>query len=75
MSEKRFKLDFDNCNGGCIMDREDRYGQYCKLYDFGEIGKKQIVNLLNSLSEEKKKANAFIVEKGLELEFIEWCRE
>lgn len=27
------------------------------------------------LRKEKMEANAFIVEKGLEVEFIEWCRE
>ena len=47
MSEKRFKLDFDNHSQGSIMDRQDKYGQYCRLYDFGEVGRQQIVDLLN----------------------------
>ena len=51
MSEKRFKLDFDNHSQGSIMDRQDKYGQYCRLYDFGEVGRQQIVNLLNEHKE------------------------
>ena len=45
--EKRFKLDFNNCSEGTIMDTHNKYGQYCKLYDFGQIGRQQIVDLLN----------------------------
>ena len=54
MNEKRFKLDFDNHSQGSIMDRQDKYGQYCRLYDFGEVGRQQIVDLLNELSEENE---------------------
>lgn len=54
MSEKRFKLDFDNHSQGAIMDRQDKYGQYCRLYDFGEVGRQQIVELLNELAEENR---------------------
>lgn len=54
MSDKRFKLDFNNHSQGSIMDRQDKYGQYCRLYDFGEVGRQQIVDLLNELSEENE---------------------
>ena len=51
MTEKRFKL-LENDN---IMDKQDKYGQYYREYDFGKIGKHQIVDLLNSLSEENER--------------------
>lgn len=74
MSEKRFKLDFDNHSQGSIMDRQDKYGQYCRLYDFGEVGRQQIVNLLNeqqatiqSLKEENEQLRGINKEIGDDL--------
>lgn len=74
MNEKRFKLDFDNHSQGSIMDRQDKYGQYCRLYDFGEVGRQQIVDLLNELSEENEqlKQEVFVYKKALQ-EQVQRC--
>lgn len=52
IDKKRFKLDFDNCSEGCVMDRYQKYGQYYRLYDFGKVGRQQIVNIMNGLQDE-----------------------
>lgn len=73
MGEKRFELEYDKNCYKCIFDIKNK-----KLYS----NRESICDLLNSLSEEneqlrkeKMEANDFIVEKGLEIEFIKWCRE
>ena len=46
---KRFRV-----SGNNIMDGEDKYGQYSRLYDFGDVGRHQICSLLNRLDQRVK---------------------
>ncbi len=63
------------------VDKQTLQSPYGEWYTFiFEEERERLVALLNQLSEEneqlqkeKMEANAFIVEKGLELEFIKWC--
>jgi hypothetical protein len=41
-------------SGNNIMDDEDKYGQYSRVYDFGDVGRHQICSLLNRLDQRVK---------------------